>query len=101
MRYIREYNKAAKPLKGKYDDPTRRYQPQETQGEIRLLNHLVRAEQQLRWNHKIEPLGSLAVEEKIRSCRLLYREVTGPRSLENSVDVGRGATILVVQGRTV
>jgi hypothetical protein len=25
MRYIREYNKAAKPLKWKYDDPTRRH----------------------------------------------------------------------------
>src|SRR5262245_35848560 len=54
---------------------------------MRLLDDVVRPQEQRRRNRQAERLGSLEVDDQLESCELLDRETAWMRTLQHLVDV--------------
>src|SRR5262249_4862769 len=52
--------------------------------------------QKYRWGYgKTEPLGGLAVQDHLKFCRELHREIARLLAAQNAIDIGGGATPVV------
>src|SRR5262249_26959972 len=64
-----------------------RYRPQ-ADIRVRLLDHLVRAQEQVPRNREAERLGGLHVDDKLELGRLFDRQISRLRAFEDLVDIG-------------
>src|ERR1043166_6114928 len=62
------------------------------QSSARLLNDLIRPLEQVEWNCETNLFGRFEVDDELKLRRLLHRQVSGLRSLENLVNVLGGLT---------
>jgi len=75
--------------------------PEQTQHELRLLDHLVGAGEQL-WRHvEAERLRSDQADDQIESCWLLDRQITWSGPAENLVNIVASAPEEVREARSI
>src|SRR5215510_10919978 len=55
-----------------------------------LLNHLIRSRQDVRRDRQTDLLRRFEVDDKLELYRLLYRQISRLRSLEDFIDIGGG-----------
>jgi hypothetical protein len=59
----------------------------------RLLNHLIRLEQDVLWYYKSKLLSRLKVDENLEFFRQLYRQITGFCAVQDLGNVARRAPV--------
>jgi hypothetical protein len=70
-----------------------RHRPDTEKTEVESLDHLVRLQQQRRWDRQAKRFGSVEIQHKLELRGLLHREISWLCAFEYFIDEARGVTI--------